>query len=136
MSSIPKCFVAFPSTLPSKGDAIEAAVTELNDGAVVKVTSWTSLAVSGRPIIGTICEQIQSSDLLIADITNLNPNVLFELGYAITQRKRLWLIFNPRVAGAKTLFDRFQLLTTVGYTPYSSSHEIVSNFYRDQPYLT
>lgn len=73
---------------------------------MVQATSWTSLAVTGRPIIGTICEEIRKSDLLIADITNLNPNVLFELGFAVTQPKRLWLIFNPKVAGAKVLFDR------------------------------
>lgn len=134
METSPKCFVAYPSSLPSKGDAIEAAVADLNQGQVVEVKSWVSLAVSGRPIIGAICEQIRNSDLLIADITNLNPNVLFELGYALTQPKRLWLIFNPNVAGAKVLFDRFQLLKTVGYSPYSNSREIVERFYRDQPY--
>jgi hypothetical protein len=92
------------------------------------------LAVTGRPIIGTICEEIRKSDLLIADITNLNPNVLFELGFAATQPKRLWLIFNPKVAGAKVLFDRFQLLTTVGYSPYSNSREIVEHFYKEEPF--
>ena|SRR3984885_64939 len=132
----PKCFVAYASSLPSKGDAIEAAVAELNQGEVVQAQSWTSLAVSGRPIIGAICEEIRNSDLLIADITNLNPNVLFELGFALTLPKRLWLIFNPKVAGARVLFDRFQLLTTVGYTPYVNSHEILTKFYTDQPYTT
>jgi hypothetical protein len=130
----PKCFVAYASSLPSKGDSIEAAVAELNQGKVVRVKSWTSLAVSGRPIIFTICEEIRNSDLLIADITNLNPNVLFELGFALTQPKRLWLTFNTKVAGAKVLFDRFQLLTTVGYSPYTNSREIVTQFYKDEPY--
>jgi hypothetical protein len=88
METCPKCFVAYASSLPSKGDAIEAAVAELNQGEVVQAKSWASLAVSGRPIIGAICEEIRNSDLLIADITNLNPNVLFELGFALTQPKR------------------------------------------------
>ncbi|MDP9052207.1 MAG: hypothetical protein M3O31_16030 [Acidobacteriota bacterium] len=131
-----RSFVAYPSALPGHGDAIEAAVKELNSGSVVTATSWTSLAITGRPIIGTICEEIQHSELLIADITNLNPNVLFELGYAITQRKRVWPIFNDRVAGSKRLFDRFQLLTTTGYTAYSNSHDIISKFYEHQPYRT
>jgi hypothetical protein len=133
-SNCPKCFVAYPSSLPAKGDAIEAAVSDLNQGGVVSATSWTSLGVTGRPIIGAICEEIRKSDLVIADITNLNPNVLFELGYAATQPKRLWLTFNPNVAGAKVLFDRFQLLTTVGYSPYTNSREIVSQFYKEEPY--
>ena len=134
MESTPKCFVAYASNLPGKGDAIEAAVTALNQGGMVHATSWASLDVTGRPIIGTICEEIRKSDLLIADITNLNPNVLFELGFAASQPKRLWLIFNPKVAGAKVLFDRFQLLTTVGYSPYSNSREIEEHFYREEPY--
>jgi len=134
METRPKCFVAYASSLPSRGDAIEAAVAELNQGQVVQAISWTSLAVSGRPIIGAICDEIRNSDLLIADITNLNPNVLFELGFALTQPKRLWLIFNPKVAGAKFLFDRFQLLTAIGYSPYTNSRDIVERFYKDEPY--
>src|SRR6201986_1641150 len=105
MRPLTTCFVAYPSNIPAKGDAIESAVEILNCGGVVEVTSWRGLAVSGRPIIGTICERIKQSDILIADIPNLNPNVLFELGYAIANRKRLWLIFNPQVSGAKVLFD-------------------------------
>lgn len=132
----PKCFVAYPSAIPGRGDAIEEAVTQLNQGAIVQAKSWAGLAVTGRPIIGAICEEIRNSDLLIADITNLNPNVLFELGFALTQPKRLWLLFNPKVAGAKVLFDRFQLLTTVGYSQYTNSREIVTQFYKEEPYKT
>jgi hypothetical protein len=135
MSKLPKCFVAYSSNLPGKGDSIETAVAELNKGGMVEVISWVSLAISGRPIIQTICDEIESSDLIIGDITNLNPNVLFELGFAITKRKHLWLIFNPKVVGAKVLFDRFQLLTTYGHVPYSNSNDIVQKFYSDQPHL-
>ena len=134
MAQVPKCFVAYPSNIPGKGDAIESAVETLNAGAVVHATSWKSLAVSGRPIIGAICEEIRLSAILIADITNLNPNVLFELGYSIALRKRLFLIFNDQVAGAKVLFDRFQLLKTTGYAPYSNSDQIAGRFYADQPF--
>ncbi len=136
METSPKCFVAYASSLPSKGDAIEAAVAELNQGGLVQAKSWKDLTVSGRPIIGAICDEIRTSDLFIADITNLNPNVLFELGYALTLPKRVWLIFNPKVVGAKVLFDRFQLLTAVGYSPYTNSREIVTQFYKDEPYKT
>jgi hypothetical protein len=134
MTDQPRCFVAYPSTLPAKGDAIEMAVTELNAGGLMRVKSWISLAISGRPVIGAICQEIRTCDILIADVTNLNPNVLFELGYAITQRKRLWLLFNPQVAGAKVLFDRFQLLTTIGYCPYNNSRDITTKLYEDEPY--
>ena len=48
--------------------------------------------------------------------------------------KRIWLIFNPKVANARVLFDRFQLLTTIGYSPYTNSRDIVTRFYNDEPY--
>jgi hypothetical protein len=134
MTEQPRCFVAYPSSLPAKGDAIEMAVAELNSGGLVRVTSWTSLAINGRPVIGAICQEIDRSGILIADVTNLNPNVLFEIGYAIARRKRLWLLFNPQVAGAKLLFDRFQLLTSIGYSPYNNSRDITTQFYKDPPY--
>jgi hypothetical protein len=135
MTALPRCFVAYPSDLPAKGDAIETAIAELNATSLMDVKSWTAMAIGGRPVISAICEEIKNCDLLMADITNLNPTVLFELGYAITQRKRLWLLFNPQVVGAKVLFDRFQLLTTIGYSSYSNSRDITSKLYKEEPYL-
>jgi hypothetical protein len=35
---------------------------------------------------------------------------------------------------ARVEWDRFQLLTTVGFTAYNNSREIVARFYRDEPY--
>ena len=129
-----KCFAAYPSNLPGKGDAIEAAISVLNGGQAVEVTGWKDLESAGRPIIGRICEEIDKSDLIIADITNLNPNVLYEVGYALAKRKRIWIIFNPRVSGAKLLFENFQLFTTIYYADYSNSQDIVEKIYKDKAY--
>jgi len=107
---------------------------DLQNGGVVEVIGWKSLAVGGRVVIETICEEIRSRDLFIADVTALNPNVLFELGYAIAHRKRVWLLLDPNIERAKLDFERFQLLTTIGYCPYSNSREIAEGFYREQPY--
>ena len=60
--------------------------------------------------------------------------MLFELGYAIAHRKRLWLLLNPRIGHARTQWDKFQLLTTVGFAPYNNSAEIVKRFYSEEPY--
>jgi hypothetical protein len=113
---------------------IERAIDDLANGEVVEIISWKSLAVGGRVVIETICEEIRARDLFIADVTALNPNVLFELGYAIAHRKRVWLVLDPNIEKAKLDFERFQLLTTIGYCPYSNSHEITAGFYREQPF--
>lgn len=92
------------------------------------------MAIGGRVLIETVCEEIRSREIFVADVTSLNPNVLFELGYAVAHRKRIWLLLDPNLDKAKLDFDRFQLLTTVGYCPYSNSHDIIEGFYKDQPY--
>jgi hypothetical protein len=134
MSVLAHCFVAYPSTPDARAEVIEGSIEDLKSGGVVDVTSWRSLAVGGRILIESVCEEIRSSDVFIADTTGLNPNVLFELGYAIAHRRRIWLLLDPHLEKAKLDFDRFQLLTTVGYCAYSNSRDITDGFYKDQPY--
>jgi nucleoside 2-deoxyribosyltransferase len=108
------CFVAYPSSPHDRAESIETAIDELNGGGIVDVFGWKKLKIGGRLVIGTICDEIKRCGVFIADITGLNPNVLFELGYAIAQKKRVWLLLNSHIARAKTDFERFELLTTVG----------------------
>jgi hypothetical protein len=129
-----RCFVAYPSSPQDRAETIETAIDELNNGGVIEVFGWKQLKVGGRLVIGTICDEIKRCEVFIADVTGLNPNVLFELGYAIAQKKRVWLLLNSHIERAQTEFERFELLTTVGYASYSNSHEIVTAFYRQEPY--
>ena len=129
-----RCFVAYPSSAQDRAESIETAIEELRSGGVVDVVGWRQLKIGGRLVIGTVCDEIKQSDIFIADATGLNPNVLFELGYAIAQKKRVWLLLDSHIERAKTDFERFELLTTVGYASYSNSHEIVTAFYRQEPY--
>jgi hypothetical protein len=77
------CFVAYPSSPVDRAELIERAIETIQSGGVVDIIGWKSLRVSGRVIITTICDEIKKRDVFIADVTRLNPNVLFELGYAI-----------------------------------------------------
>lgn len=47
--------------------------------------TWETLPVGGRLIIGQVLAAIEDSDVCVFDITTLNQNVLFELGYALTR---------------------------------------------------
>jgi len=135
LETAPKCFVAYASAIPGSGDAIEAAIGELQDGGLVSIRSWRSLPIGGNLVIETICDEIRTCDLFIADVTLLNPNVLFELGYAIAQRKSIYILYDPSFARASADFEQFQTITTLGYVRYSNSGDIVTAFYRDQPYI-
>jgi hypothetical protein len=128
------CFVAYPSSPASRAEVLETALENIRGGGVVSILGWKELAVSGRVIVSAICDEIRKRDLFVADVTTLNPNVLFELGYAIAHHKRIWLVLDPNIERAKLDFERFQLLTTIGFHPYSNSQDIVTGFYSDQPY--
>jgi hypothetical protein len=129
-----RCFVAYPSSPADRAESIEMAITNIQAGRVVDICGWTSLAVSGRVMISAICDEIKSREIFIADLTGLNPNVLFELGYAIAHKRRIWLLLNPDIEHARRDWDKFQLLLNVGYAPYNNSRDIERRFYLDKPY--
>src|ERR1039458_1139384 len=93
----PRCFAAYPSSPVDRAESIEKAIEEIRVGGVVDIAGWKSLAISGRVVISAICDQIKTSEIFIADVTGLNPNVLFELGYAIAHKKRVWLLLNQHI---------------------------------------
>lgn len=134
MSAKVSCFVAYPSKPPSLAETIERAIEIIDQGQVVAIDGWKSTSVAGKFIMMAICEAIQERDIFVCDLTNLNHNVLFELGYAIAKKKRIWILLDPSIEKSRFDYNKFRLLTTVGYSPYSNSHEIEEAFYKDQPY--
>ena len=110
MSEI-SCFVAYPSTPPSLVESVGEAIKEINTGKVVHVEGWDSTSVGGKFIIAEICNSIKKKNVFICDLTNLNHNVLFELGFAISLNKRIWIIINPSIEKSRTNGVRSQHLT-------------------------
>lgn len=129
-----KCFVAYPSEPAARAETIESAIEQISGGSIVDIEGWRNISAGGRVVVSAVCERIQACQLFVADVTSLNPNVLFELGYAIAKNKRVWLLFDPNIERAKQQFDNFQLLSTIVYAPFSNSHDIVREFYKDEPY--
>src|SRR5262249_808849 len=135
MSSLPTCFVAYTSLIPGNGDAIEFAIELLQESGQVEIKGWKSLSIGGSLIIDTICNEIRQRDLFIADVTTLNPNVLFELGFAIGLGKRVWLLYDPSISAARADFEQFQMFTTIGYARFNNSGDIENQFFKEQPHL-
>jgi hypothetical protein len=65
-------------------------------------------------IQATIINSLVEADLVIADLTEHNPNVLFELGVRMAQEKPVVLI---RALGTPALFDVDNLLRVFEYNP-------------------
>src|SRR4051812_46157910 len=111
-------FFAYPSSPKTISETIRSAVTNLNKGDVVNIRVWEDCSVGGKVIVDEICREINKADFFCADLTNLNPNVMFELGFAIARNKRIWLLLDTSFTEAKKRFDQLRILTTIGYTNY------------------
>jgi hypothetical protein len=67
-------------------------------------------------------EAIDSSDIIICDLTGQRPNVFVEAGYALKhhEKNRLIFLFEPRRRNDNVPFD----LTTFKYVPISHAADI------------
>jgi hypothetical protein len=70
---------------------------------------------SGSDIIqATIINDLLDADLVVADLTEHNPNVLFELGVRMAEKKPVALI---RAKGTTPIFDVDNMLRVFEYDP-------------------
>lgn len=70
---------------------------------------------SGSDIIHkTIVSGIYNAEIILADLTEHNPNVLFELGLAIAFKKKVAII---RAKGTKPIFDVDNSIRVLDYSP-------------------
>jgi nucleoside 2-deoxyribosyltransferase len=132
---LPRVFFAYPSQPRTLSETIREAAAEINKARVVNVRTWEEMAVTGKNVIQEICREINESQIFCVDLTGLNPNVLFELGYAIARDKRIWPIFDTSFPELRKRFDELRLLTTTGFAPYTNSEDILRTFLREKPYL-
>ena len=62
--------------------------------------------MDGKIVIDVICDHIRQTNFFIADLTEINPNVLFELGYAIAKNKRIWTLIDRSITRAREDFKK------------------------------
>ena len=132
-NTIPKAFFAYPSSGRTLRESIQEAVYKLNAASGVNIKTWEECSIGGKFVINAICDAIDEAELFFADLTGLNANVMFELGYVIARDKRIWLIFDTTYTEDKKMFNQLKVLTTVGYVSCCNSQDIVSGFYKDNP---
>lgn len=118
-----KGFFAYASYPPEVGETIEAAVADFRryQGST-ELAVWPELDIPGRFIAETVLGSIDAADFLIADITQLNFNVTFEVGYAIGAKKRILLVRNepyaqPSIETTKSV----GIYDSLGYRSYENS---------------
>ncbi len=118
-------FIAYASAPQMVGDTIEAAVeiyASRQGGG--RIASWRENDIAGRFLIDSTLENIAANQCLIADISTLNFNVTYEIGYAIGACRRVFLVKNKAIAGDETELKHVGIFDTLGYITYENAEEL------------
>jgi hypothetical protein len=75
---------------------------------------WVFNDIAGAPIISPILAKIDESPFVAADITYLNLNVVYEIGFAIGRGKRAFLVSNKTIEGDKKLVNAVGIRASKG----------------------
>ena len=126
MNAPPIVFVAYPSRDADLAKTIEDAVYQANGASDrIRYEAWVYNDIAGNPIISPIINRIDESSFIIADITYLNQNVVYEIGFSIGRRKRAYLIRHQGIAGDKNIALEAGIFDTLGYKEYSDQQNLV-----------
>ena len=118
-------FFAYPSGPRPVSDTIEHACDDLKSRTGhAGVRTWREDEIAGRFVATDVLSRISESDCLIADVTYLNFNVTFEIGYAIAQGRSIAL---TRFAGVRTQpeFTEAGVFDTIGYHSYENGQQLL-----------
>ncbi len=117
--------IAYPATPSVIGSTIRGALDQLrSEQATAGLSTWEENDIAGRFLVGPVLSKIDEGNVLVADITHLNFNVVYEIGYAIGRRKRAVLIRNSAVVGSDALVREIGIFDTLGYDTYANSAEL------------
>ncbi len=110
-----KAFYAYPSSLDDVRHVIQAGKAITNAARRdLEILLWEENDISGRPLTDPIFEGISKADILIADVTAMNFNVTFEIGYAVGLGKRVYLTRDGNIVRDRALADRIGIFDTLG----------------------
>ncbi len=113
----------FPSQPKPIAATIDRAKEELEQSGGVW-RSWTNFDVAGQLIFCEICMGIRGAARVFADVTTLNFNLLFELGFCIGLGVPVKPIRDSTVVADSKLFEGIRVLETLGYIDFENSHEL------------
>ena len=119
--------VAYPAEPPDIGQTICRCLEKIQQyDRFRQLTGWEESDIPGRFIATGIFNLIESGSIFIADITRLNFNVVFEIGYAIGCKKRAFLVRNENIRPDSDLIRQVGIFDTVGYANYKDSTSLTS----------
>jgi hypothetical protein len=127
-------FFGYPSRPEMSREALSNAAETIAKAGEIDTLTWEELDIPGRLIIDRITVAIDRAAVSVFDVTTLNENVMFEVGYAIGAERHIWLARDPSDENAERRFREAALLRDIGYETYENSYELASTFLRERPF--
>jgi len=94
--------------------------------------SWKDLDVGGKIIFCEICKAMRFSKLIIADVSTLNFNLLFEIGYAFGLGVAVLPIRDVSYSRDQRIFDELGLLDSFGYLDFENSTDLADGILKSK----
>jgi hypothetical protein len=125
MTKKQQAFVAYPARDAALADGIMDAVRKANAKPLpVSYEPWPFNDIAGNPLVSPILEKIEDAPFVVADITYLNLNVVYEIGFAIGRNKRAFLIRHKGTPGDTVIARAVGIFDTLGYYEYDSFDDL------------
>ena len=122
----------FPSKPKPIAGTIEAA-RELLSSTGESWHSWTSFDIAGQLIFCEICKGIRGSSRVFADVTTLNLNLLFEIGFCIGLGVPVKPIRDSSLVADSRLFEGIRVLETLGYIDFENADDLAEKAKEPEP---
>lgn len=135
MALAPKrVFFAYPSAPAPTRTTIASAAKLIARTAGVRVSTWEDTSTVGQFIVSAILEAIDASDVIVCEVSELNQNVMFELGYAIGRERPIWLLRDESIVGCRESWRELNTLATVTYCNYVNADGVAAVFQLQKPH--
>lgn len=130
-----KVFVGFAEQPAVLADTIRTASHAIGKISGVDLQTWEDLRIGGTLLADQVEEAIRRADLAIFDLTQLNENVLYEVGFAIGSNRIIWPLRDFSDESRASDWQTIGLFETVGQIRFTESGQIVSEFNSERPDL-
>jgi hypothetical protein len=125
MTKKQQAFVAYPARDAALADGIMDAVRRANAKPLpISYEPWPFNDIAGNPLVSPILEKIEDAPFMVADITYLNLNVVYEIGFAIGRNKRAFLIRHKGTPGDTVIAGAVGIFDTLGYYEYKAFDDL------------
>jgi hypothetical protein len=86
--------------------------------------TWRDFDIAGHLIFCEICKAMRASTTVVADVTTLNFNLLFEIGFCIGLGLPVVPIRDETYMADKRVFEAMGLLDTLGYKDFVNAEQL------------